>query len=138
MKKEENLETHRKDSGSYEQVSSGGGDMATGEDATLNLFLETVRRDPGYKLYGRMLRDKEDLVIFVDDVGRFSIPVRMVMNTILGLGEGEVSGQIPGICRLSENEKGLNLDIDGTREVTPVARVRAVIGWKSRMVPFVS
>lgn len=101
----------------------------------MNRFLETIRNESGYVLCGRMLRDKEDLVIFVDDVGRFSVPVRIVVNTILGLGDGDVSGQIPGICRLSESGKGFYLEIDGTRYVTPVARVRAVIEGKNRKGP---
>ena len=101
----------------------------------MSQFVETIRNESGYELCGRMLRDREDLVVYVDDVGRFTIPVRVVLSTLLGLGDGGVSGPIPGRCRVSDSGRGLYLDIGECRYVTPVARVRAVIEGKHRKGP---
>lgn len=98
-------------------------------------FVEILRKGSGFELCGRMLRSGEELVFFIDDVGRFTIPVRVVLVTILGLGDGEVTGPISGVYRLSHSGRGLYLDIGDLSYVTPVARVRAVIDGKNRKGP---
>ena len=82
-----------------------------------------------------MIREDDELVVFIDEVGRFSIPVGSVTATILGLGESRVTGPVPGIARLSLSGKGFYLDIGGVSYVTPVSRVRAVMAGMHRKGP---
>ncbi len=98
-------------------------------------FIETIRKDSGFELCGRILREGEDLLVFIDGVGRFVIPTGVVLATLLGLGDSEISGPVPGIARLSRSGKGFYLDINGVSYVTPVSRVRAVIDGKNRKGP---
>jgi len=79
-------------------------------------FIETIRKDSGFELCGRILREGEDLLVFID-------------------GDSEISGPVPGIARLSRSGKGFYLDINGVSYVTPVSRVRAVIDGKNRKGP---
>jgi hypothetical protein len=82
-----------------------------------------------------MIREEECLVIYLDGIGRFPIPFGVIMATIMGLGEAEISGSVPGVIRLSESGRGLYLDIGEDRYVTPVARVRAVLSGEHRKGP---
>lgn len=98
-------------------------------------FVEKIRSSDAYELCGRIIRDGDTLLVYIDGVGRFTIPAGVVMATILGLGDGRVSGPVPGIARLSESGRGFYLDIGGTSYVTPVSRVRAVMEGKQRKGP---
>lgn len=101
----------------------------------MNGFVERIRPSDAFELCGRMIRDDLLLVVFIDGVGRFTIPARVVMTIIMGLGNGEVSGPVPGVARLSESGRGLYLDIGNESYVTPVSRVRAVMEGKQRKGP---
>ena len=101
----------------------------------MSQFVEKTRRCDAYELCGRIIRQGEDLLLFIDEVGRFAISAGVVMATISGLGNGEISGPIPGIVRLSESGKGFYLDIGDVSYVTPVSRVRAVMSGKNRKGP---
>lgn len=98
-------------------------------------FIEKSTRSGGYELCGRIIRDQDDLVFFIDQIGRFVLPSGMVTATLLGLGESNVCGPVPGIARLSESGKGFYLDIGGVSYVIPVSRVRAVMSGEHRKGP---
>lgn len=95
-------------------------------------FIETMKNNPGFVLCGRMIREGDDLVMYIDDVGRFAIPGGVLTATLAGLGEGEIPG---GRIRLSDSGRGLYLERNGACYVTPVARVRAVMDGRNRKGP---
>ena len=101
----------------------------------MSQFVEKIRPSDAFELCGRIRKGDESLQIFIDDIGEFTIPVGVLMATIMGLGDGEIIGPVSGIVRLSESGKGMYLDIDGVRYVTPVSRVRAVMGGIHRKGP---
>ncbi len=98
-------------------------------------FVETIREDRGYELCGRIIRIQGDLVIYIDGIGRFSLPSGLVTATLAGLGESVLSGPVPGVARLSESGRGFYLDIGGETYVIPAARVRAVMSGEHRKGP---
>ncbi len=95
-------------------------------------FIEREKPRPGFELCGRMIREGDSLVVFIDEVGRFEIPGNVLTATLAGLGDGEFSW---GRIRLSDSGRGLYLDIGGVSYATPVARVRAVMEGKNRKGP---
>lgn len=101
----------------------------------MSQFIERIRRSDGYEHCGRILRDGGDLLVFIDEVGRFTLPVGGVTAVILGMGSVNLSGPSPGSARLSESGKGLHLDIGGEIYVIPVSRVRTVIDGVHRKGP---
>ncbi len=98
-------------------------------------FIEKGTQPSGYELCGRIIREGDSLVVFIDGLGRFPIPSGVVTATLLGLGEGAVSGPIPGVVRISESGRGFYLETSGERYVTPVSRVRAVMEGRNRKGP---
>lgn len=100
-----------------------------------NRFVETIRYGRRFELVGRMLTDGEDLIFFIDETGRFLVPVNAVLAMLSGLGEVPLSGPVPGVVRLSESRKGVYLEIRGVLYVTPAARVRAVLSGKQKKGP---
>ena len=98
----------------------------------MSQFIENVKKDSGFELCGRMIREGDSLVMFIDEIGKFVIPGGVLMATLAGLGEGEISG---GRIRLSASGRGLYLDAGGVSYVTPVARVRAVMEGRNRKGP---
>ena len=98
----------------------------------MSSFVETIHSGSGFEHCGRILRSGEDLEVFIDEVGRFPVPIRVVQVSLLGLGEGEFPG---GIIRLSASGRGLYFDINGISYVTPVSRVRAVLDGRNRKGP---
>jgi len=97
-------------------------------------FVEVVK-DGRFELCGRIIREMDLLVIFIDEVGRFSIPAGAVTAVIMGLGDGEVSGPVNGVARLSTSGKGFYLDIGVHSYVIPISRVRAVMAGDHRKGP---
>ncbi len=95
-------------------------------------FTVTEKKSSGFELCGRMIREGDLLVVFIDDFGRFEIPGNVLTATLAGLGDGEFSR---GRIRLSDSGRGLYLDIGGLWYATPVARVRAVMEGKNRKGP---
>ena len=65
----------------------------------MTAFIEKTQNSGAFELCGRMIREGDELVMFIDELGRFSIPVGSVTGTILGLGESGVSGPVPGVCQ---------------------------------------
>jgi len=98
----------------------------------MSQFIETEKESSGFELCGRMIRDADSLVVFIDEVGRFEIPGNVLTATLAGLGDGEFSW---GIIRLSDSGRGLYLEIGGMSYATPVARVRAVMEGRNRKGP---
>jgi hypothetical protein len=76
----------------------------------------------------------DHLIIFIDTVGRFSIPVGDLRCTLNGFGSVRIfSGEVViGEARLTDSGKGLEMVIDGVVYVSPVARIRGVLDgeWK--------
>ncbi|MDD1728308.1 MAG: hypothetical protein LUQ50_04460 [Methanospirillum sp.] len=101
----------------------------------MGAFIETVRQGHRFELCGRIIRDDDGLLIFIDGVGRFSIASGIITATLLGLGDCVIQGEIPGSARLSESGRGFYLDIGGVSYVIPVSRVRAVMGGEHRKGP---
>jgi len=99
------------------------------------VFVETIKPRAGFELCGRILMDNGCLVVFIDDVGRFSIPEGVLKSVLLGLGDEKISGPVPGVVRRSESGKGLYYDINGISYATPVTRVRAVMAGEQRKGP---
>ena len=95
-------------------------------------FIEREKARPGFELCGRMIREGDSLVVFIDEVGRFEITGNVLTATLAGLGGGEFSW---GVVRLSDSGRGLYLDIGGVSYATPVARVRAVMEGRNRKGP---
>ena len=101
----------------------------------MNRFIEQVKTVDPYELCGRMLRDRDQLIVYIDEIGRFILQVNAVTSAILGLGPGEASGPVQGVFRLSESGRGFYLEIGGARYATPVSRVRAVLSGDHRKAP---
>lgn len=101
----------------------------------MNTFVETVSSAQQFELCGRIIRERDALVIFIDDVGKFSLSFGVVTAIILGLGAGNVSGPIPGVAYRSVSGKGFYLTIGGVSYVTPISRVRAVMDGVHRKGP---
>ncbi len=101
----------------------------------MSIFVESVKVDSGFEHCGRIIRDGEFLLVFIDDIGRFSIRGVVLTSVLLGLGDGPISGPKDGIVRLSDSGKGLYMDIDGISYASPVARVRAVMRGEQRKGP---
>ncbi len=101
----------------------------------MGAFIETIKQGHRFELCGRIIRGTDELLIYIDGVGRFSIASGMVTATLLGLGDCVVQGGIPGSARLSESGRGFYLDIGGVSYVIPVTRVRAVMGGEHRKGP---
>jgi len=101
----------------------------------MTAFVETVKPHACFELCGRMIRDADSLVVHIDDIGMFSIPGGVLKSVLLGLGNENISGPVPGVVRLSESGKGLYLDIGGISYATPVSRVRAVMAGDQRKGP---
>ncbi len=101
----------------------------------MTAFVETVKPRAGLEVCGRMIRDGDSLVVHIDDIRMFSIPGGVLKAVLLGLGNGNISGPVPGVVRLSESGKGLYLDIGGISYAIPVARVRAVMAGVQRKGP---
>ncbi|MDD1728213.1 MAG: hypothetical protein LUQ50_03975 [Methanospirillum sp.] len=95
-------------------------------------FIEREKTCSGFELCGRMIREGDSLVVFIDEVGRFEIPGNVLTVTLAGLGNGKFSW---GRVQLSDSGRGLYLDIGGVSYATPVARVRAVMEGKNRKGP---
>lgn len=98
-------------------------------------FAETIRVRPKFEHCGRIIRAGNEMVIFIDAVGRFSLPVRMLTVTLLGLGESTVSGPVPGCARLSDSGRGIYLDIGDESYAIPASRVKAVLCGEQRKGP---
>jgi len=98
-------------------------------------FVEIIREGREYELCGRIIRDKGDLAIYIDGIGKFSLPSGFVIATLAGLGESVISGPVRGVARLSESGKGFYLDIGVETYVIPAARVRAVMSGEHRKGP---
>lgn len=98
----------------------------------MSQFVESEKKSSGFELCGRMIRENDSLVVFIDDLGKFEIQGRVLMGVLAGLGEEELSW---GRVRLSESGRGLYLDIGRGRYASPVARVRAVMEGKNRKGP---
>lgn len=124
-------ETSRK----YVLLPTRSGTETRGQENNVSAFVEKVRRSDAFELCGRMIRQEDELLVFIDGIGRFSIASGVVMATLLGLGNCEVSGPVSGIGRLSESGRGLYLDIGDESYVTPVVRVRAVMEGRQRKGP---
>ena len=101
----------------------------------LNKFVEIIRKNTGYELCGRIIREKEELVIFIDEIGKFVLSSGKVSAILLGLGECMMSGPVPGVARLSDSSRGFYLDIGDASYVIPVSRVRAVMSGEHRKGP---
>ncbi|WP_319579011.1 hypothetical protein [uncultured Methanospirillum sp.] len=101
----------------------------------MNQFVERISRSGGFDLCGRIIRDEKDLVIFIDGIGRFTIPQGMVAATLMGLGESSISGPVPGVARLSESGRGLYMTIGDAEYAIPASRVRAVLSGEHRKGP---
>ena len=99
------------------------------------LFVEKIKADSGFELCGRMIRDGDSLLVFIDEVGRFTIPGVVLTSVLLGLGTGLISGPVEGVVRLSESGKGFYMDIGGVSYASPVERVRAVMRGDQRKGP---
>ncbi|PWR74339.1 hypothetical protein [Methanospirillum lacunae] len=95
-------------------------------------FIVEEKVEPGFVLCGRIIKENENLVVFVDEVGRFEIPGRVLVYVLAGLGDEELSW---GRVRLSVSGRGVYLDIKGVRYAIPVTRVRAVMEGKNRKGP---
>jgi hypothetical protein len=100
--------------------------------SNMSQFVESEKKSSGFELCGRMIRDGESLVVFIDGVGRFEIPGGVLTAILAGLGAGELSW---GRVRLSDSGRGLYFDIGGLSYASPVARVRAVMEGKNRKGP---
>ncbi|HWQ63663.1 MAG TPA: hypothetical protein VN429_04535 [Methanospirillum sp.] len=98
----------------------------------MSQFVESEKKSSGFELCGRMIRDNESLVVFIDGVGRFEIPGRVLTGVLAGFGDEELSW---GRVRLSESGRGLYLDIGTFSYVSPVARIRAVMEGRNRKGP---
>jgi len=101
----------------------------------MSRFVEKVRETDPYELCGRMIRDNDQLIVFIDGVGRFCLQMNAVRSAILGLGPGVVSGPAQGVFRLSESGRGFYLEIGEVLYATPVTRVRAVLSGDNRKAP---
>ena len=73
-----------------------------------------------------MLVQDDHLIIFIDAVGRFSIPVCDLRCTLMGFGSVRIffGDVVIGEARLTDSGKGLEMVIDEVVYVSPVARVR--------------
>jgi hypothetical protein len=98
-------------------------------------FVEKISHSGAFELCGRIIRDRTDLVIFIDGTGRFVMSEVRVVATLMGLGESEISGPVPGVARLSESGRGFYLDIGDAQYAIPVSRVRAVLSGQHRKGP---
>lgn len=98
----------------------------------MSQFVESRKKSLGFELCGRMIRENDSLVVFIDGAGRFEIPGGVLFGVLAGLGDEELSW---GMVRLSESGRGLYLDIGIGSYVSPVARVRAVMEGKNRKGP---
>ncbi|HWQ64236.1 MAG TPA: hypothetical protein VN429_07450 [Methanospirillum sp.] len=101
----------------------------------MGAFVETVKPRQGFEHCGRIIRDEDLLMVYIDAVGKFSISGVILTTVLQGLGEGLISGPIQGVVRLSESGKGLYMDIGGISYAIPVARVRAVMKGEQRKGP---
>jgi len=101
----------------------------------MSSFVERVRKADPYELCGRMIRDNSQLIVFIDEIGRFGLQINAVTSTVLGLGPGVVSGPVQGVFRLSDSGRGFYLDIGGVKYATPVTRVKAVLSGVHRKAP---
>ncbi len=101
----------------------------------MSRFVEKVREADPYELCGRMIRDNDQLIVFIDGVGRFCLQMNAVRSVILGLGPGKVSGPAQGVFRLSDSGRGFYLETGGVLYATPVTRVRAVLSGDNRKAP---
>ncbi|HWQ65036.1 MAG TPA: hypothetical protein VN429_11510 [Methanospirillum sp.] len=99
------------------------------------VFVETMKPRAGFELCGRILMDNGCLLVFIDGVGKFSIPEGALKSVLLGLGDESILGPLPGIVRRSESGKGLYFDIGGISYATPVSRARAVMAGDQRKGP---
>jgi hypothetical protein len=101
----------------------------------MSAFVEVIKEGRAFELCGRIIREGDLLVIFIDEIGKFTIPTGAVIGIIMGLGDGETSGPIPAIAYLSPSGKGFYLNINDISYVIPVSRVKAVIAGKHRKGP---
>jgi hypothetical protein len=85
-----------------------------------------------YELCGRIIRIEEDLVIFIDGIGKFVLASGMVTATLAGLRKSCLSGPSLGVARLSESGRGFYLDIGNDTYVIPATRVWAVMSGEHR------
>ena len=69
----------------------------------MSQFVESEKQSSGFELCGRMIRENDSLVVFIDGVGRFEIPGRVLIGVLAGLGDEELSW---GRVRLSESGRG--------------------------------
>ena len=77
----------------------------------MSQFIENEKKSSGFELCGRMIRDGDSLVVFINGVGRFEIPGRVLTGILAGLGNEELSREK---VRLSGSGRGLYLDIGGS------------------------
>ena len=101
----------------------------------MSQFVERISRSGAFDLCGRIIHDGKDLVIFIDEVGKFMIPEGMVAATLMGLGESSILGPVPGVARLSESGRGFYITIGDIEYAIPVSRVRAVLSGEHRKGP---
>jgi len=95
-------------------------------------FIVHEKKNSNFELCGRMIRDGDSLVVFIDEVGKFEILGNVLTATLAGLGPGEFPW---GRMRLSDSGRGLYFDIREERYATPVSRVRAVMNGQNRKGP---
>ncbi|HWQ64816.1 MAG TPA: hypothetical protein VN429_10405 [Methanospirillum sp.] len=98
----------------------------------MSQFIVNEKGESGFELCGRIIKENENLVVFVDEVGRFEIPGRVLGCILAGLGDEELSW---GRVRLSTSGRGLYLEINEMSYAVPVSRVRAVMEGRNRKGP---
>lgn len=101
----------------------------------MNTFVEQIKHSSPYELCGRIMKDGDQVLVFFDDIGRFSLQIKEVSLAILGFGPGNISGPVPGVFRISESGRGFYLEIGGVLYTTPVSRVQAVLLGDHRKAP---
>jgi len=101
----------------------------------MSRFVEQIKTAAPYELCGRMIRDGDQVIVFIDEIGRFSLHVNAVTSTILGLGSGEIPGPAGGTFRLSDSGRGFSMVVKGVLYSTPVSRIRAVLSGEHRKAP---
>lgn len=101
----------------------------------MNTFVKQIKHASPYELCGRMIKDGDQILVFIDEIGRFSLQIKEVSLAILGFGPGNISGPVPGVFRISESGRGLYLEIGGVLYTTPVSRVRSVLSGVHRKAP---
>lgn len=95
-------------------------------------FIVEEKVESGFVLCGRIIKESDNLVVFVDEVGKFEIPGKVLGCVLAGLGDEALSW---GRVRLSVSGRGLYLEIKGVSYAIPVTRVRAVMEGRNRKGP---